>query len=1302
MSRAWVLILLVLLMPGSAFSDSSNLEGGVFIAHHPPGLQYSAGQDYCQRYFQDFAIDSCSEQNNRIDLDGNQGETSVWYVLAAWGEEKQWCGAEFGFADYDSNIYVFAHWGPCFPDGSGGGMQIQAGGWPGPNAGVSLSISGTAWSGNFAPVYWFMGYSYYQGEIPLAVNPASEFGGTANCDSPPQSWDATAFGGMGIFQDGTSACPEGLDGAGGLDGGVQPDDSQGDYVPDSPEEGATWVDLDGEPFAVHLCEARGDTIVLEMTLDGFYKTAETINDTTYYHISLPGEPVSMEAGAPELPFVPRSLVIPDDERMTVTVDSACYVDLATMPIAPSKGPLPMGVDPDSVPYAFGVAYTDSSFYPAVPDTLGRPYILRDFRGQVVHLNPFQAYPIDSSLRVYTYLRICVAPSGPDTDNVIQRNAPPDTLDAQFHLLYSTHFMNYTRMCDRGYRPHIGQQGLLLIVSDSDPDFTDDEAVDDFLRWKRQRGIRAEVVPLHDIPHTGADPTCDDIKTYIRNMCSGCDGFGSVLLIGDAAQVTSLGLDWYPEPSPHDPWYSTVIGSDSYPDILVGRFSAHTAGQVATQVRRTLEYERWTSETESEWLGYAFGLATNCLLETPDGVPNTAWMSARLDELRENLGYTCAELFNPDCTPDYGGVSYLTEHLNNGLGVMLASNHGCVEGWDENFPGPPPGFKLSAVHGLRNARRLPLIHAQSCDLGNFLADECFAEALMWGVDPDGEPTGAIGTYMASAGISRVGPQWAQEETVRRLASDDEVFMGAALFGGAAYMLDRMSEHGWSGNVNFLMWNVFGDPTLSLRRRVPYRMTAEHRGYLRPSDTEYEVVVRKALGGEPVGRAWCALYGEENGGTLYGVGYTDDAGWTSVHLHPREGGGPLVLTVMASDAVTMEESVLPAYLVDPEGNGDWLTVQGAISAAGSGWVIALADHEYSGEGNWDLDCEGKALTITSQGGDPEACKIDCYDEAEGHFGILFESGVLGRELVLRGITIAGGYRAAAGGGAVACLGGIDRSDLEAENCVFIGNYAGEKGGAVLCEGRATVSGCTFSENATEAYGGGLACYGALSLVNCTFGYNSAGSDGAGVYCGANGSGTARNTIIAFSPNGGAVFCEDEGGLAATCCDIVGNEGGDWEQCLDDLGGNISLDPCFCDWENGDYHISKCSPCDQVGCGVIGAWPVGCECENPALARDEVGNVLRYGLGPIWPSPGSGAMNVRYSLGPDCEKGRSSLRIYDVAGRLVRTLVDGAEKPGAHVLVWDARDDAGDVLGAGTYFCRLVSGGRTLAQRVVVLTR
>jgi mannan endo-1,4-beta-mannosidase len=48
--------------------------------------------------------------------------------------------------------------------------------------------------------------------------------------------------------------------------------------------------------------------------------------------------------------------------------------------------------------------------------------------------------------------------------------------------------------------------------------------------------------------------------------------------------------------------------------------------------------------------------------------------------------------------------------------------------------------------------------------------------------------------------------------------------------------------------------------------------------------------------------------------------------------------------------------------------------------------------------------------------------------------------------------------------------------------------------------------------------------------------------------------------------------------------------------------------------------------------------------------------------------------------------SIRIYDVSGRLVRTLVDGVVKPGRHAAVWNGTNEAGESVGSGIYFCTM----------------
>ncbi len=67
----------------------------------------------------------------------------------------------------------------------------------------------------------------------------------------------------------------------------------------------------------------------------------------------------------------------------------------------------------------------------------------------------------------------------------------------------------------------------------------------------------------------------------------------------------------------------------------------------------------------------------------------------------------------------------------------------------------------------------------------------------------------------------------------------------------------------------------------------------------------------------------------------------------------------------------------YLVQPDGTGDFPTIQAAVEAALDGDVIELTNGIFSGNGNWDIDFLGKRITVRSQSGNPELCIIDCEE-------------------------------------------------------------------------------------------------------------------------------------------------------------------------------------------------------------------------------------------------------------------------------------------------------------------------------------
>jgi 1,4-alpha-glucan branching enzyme len=87
----------------------------------------------------------------------------------------------------------------------------------------------------------------------------------------------------------------------------------------------------------------------------------------------------------------------------------------------------------------------------------------------------------------------------------------------------------------------------------------------------------------------------------------------------------------------------------------------------------------------------------------------------------------------------------------------------------------------------------------------------------------------------------------------------------------------------------------------------------------------------------------------------------------------------------------------------------------------------------------------------------------------------------------------------------------------------------------------------------------------------------------------------------------------------------------------------------------------------------------------------------LAPSRPNPARGAVSVAFEL-PAAAHAR--LELFDLRGRLVRTLVDGGRAAGTHVARWDGRDASGAPAPAGVYFLRLTAAGATRAGRFALL--
>jgi len=88
--------------------------------------------------------------------------------------------------------------------------------------------------------------------------------------------------------------------------------------------------------------------------------------------------------------------------------------------------------------------------------------------------------------------------------------------------------------------------------------------------------------------------------------------------------------------------------------------------------------------------------------------------------------------------------------------------------------------------------------------------------------------------------------------------------------------------------------------------------------------------------------------------------------------------------------------------------------------------------------------------------------------------------------------------------------------------------------------------------------------------------------------------------------------------------------------------------------------------------------------------------------YPNPFNPVTEIRYQIPAigDQITSNVNLSLYNVLGKMVRTLVDGKQSLGYYKVIWDGRDENGNPVASGIYFCRLKVGGFTKTRRMVLI--
>lgn len=597
---------------------------------------------------------------------------------------------------------------------------------------------------------------------------------------------------------------------------------------------------------------------------------------TFSKIHVDGLTKSYDVGNPDLPVYSKLIEVPPTGEIKVSIldENSTVIDLTSLgfhqEILPAQPSIFKNDNPDKIKLQYNESvYSTDAFYRQELIKVERLGVMRGKHIARIQIAPFSYHPLTNELMNIEQLSLN-----------IEFSSHIPTQDISYKSVsFEANFSKLLNPLSDAKNEFVNRPIRMVVLAD--PMFED--ALQEFISWKRRLGFQIDELYKGE----GVGYTASELKANIQSLYDNATEENPaptyLLIVGDHEQIPSFEVSGHVS----DMYYCEFDGgSDYFPEMYYGRFSASTVEELTPQIEKTIQYEGY-SMPDPSYLGEALMVAG------VDGYFAETHGNGQINYgneyyFNEEHGISSHTFLYPESSTSAAEEAIVTE-INQGVGFANYTAHCSYQGWSD------PVFELDEVMALQNEDQYGLMIGNCCQSNTFDGVTCLGESLL-----RASKKGAVGyiggsnntlwdeDYYWGVGNGPVSANPTYDETTEaiydcsfhengELEEDWSISQGQIIHAGNW----AVTESG-SSNTQYYweIYHLMGDPSVMTYYGVPSVLSVNHPAALTLGTSNVSVNTEQY--------AYVAV---NQGGVLLDASYTDASGNVVLSFNPLSSIEPI---------------------------------------------------------------------------------------------------------------------------------------------------------------------------------------------------------------------------------------------------------------------------------------------------------------------------------------------------------------------------------------------------------------------------